>query len=664
MKLDSFFARGHVRLVQNIVAGLALLVCSGAIGCGSSAPDQGARLELVVAAGRVELVSGIPIQLVAQPPSHVSAATDVRWKFLANDGMISTGYAPDPRIVDIERFDSTIVERVYRAGAGRISIEIPDVPGILRVVDDAGQLLGELRHSPLNGVETNAGDSTGDGKADIDFATDIIGNPVLAAGTGDTSASYNLLFLPEGYQHNELGKFHQDVATALAGIRSTPGYAEHWGQINAYYQDIKSADTGISDPSTGTVKDTAFNITFGDGTTLPRRCVLPSTQWDTVSVANFSRLSRAVNANAIVIIANAAEDGGCAQQRDRLIVLTNRDLGRVLPHELGHTLFGLADEYSGSGNCSGGPNVSLDLQHLPWRDLILSSTPVPTPNGAGASVVGAYEGGGYCSSGAWRPQETCLMRSLNSELCQVCRRILDTKFAERASLLTRAMVTNLANEKIWLKCDGIDQNCVNWTEVEPNATIELLMPDGRFVLSNTTHSFLTLQAPSSAFNIYPGAAPLTPPGPIVEVCGDGVDNDVDSAIDCIDTDCVSTSGCQTSTTTRTYTVSPQLAIPDNNSAGVSSTISVSDVGTIDEASVTVEIAHTYRGDLVVSLVNGNNDQIVSNKVGGATDNIRETFTLAGLAGKPLTGSWTLKIVDSAAHDIGRLEKWSLEVKTH
>jgi hypothetical protein len=149
-----------------------------------------------------------------------------------------------------------------------------------------------------------------------------------------------------------------------------------------------------------------------------------------------------------------------------------------------------------------------------------------------------------------------------------------------------------------------------------------------------------------------------------EVCDNNSDDDGDGATDCDDSSCASSPLCQGGGMSRTYNSMPNASIPDNNPAGISNTIDVTDTGTVADVKITVDISHTYSGDLVVSLVKGTTEKVVSANVGGSADDIRKTFSVTGLAGQSLAGGWTLKVVDDAAQDVGTLNKWTLEVTTN
>jgi hypothetical protein len=116
-------------------------------------------------------------------------------------------------------------------------------------------------------------------------------------------------------------------------------------------------------------------------------------------------------------------------------------------------------------------------------------------------------------------------------------------------------------------------------------------------------------------------------------------------------------------TMHSYTATPALSIPDNDATGVASTIDVTDGGSLRSAKVSVDISHTYRGDLVVRLVHGATTVTLSNNAGGADDDLKTTFTVSDLVGRELSGAWRLEVVDTAGQDVGTLNAWGVEVVT-
>ena len=114
--------------------------------------------------------------------------------------------------------------------------------------------------------------------------------------------------------------------------------------------------------------------------------------------------------------------------------------------------------------------------------------------------------------------------------------------------------------------------------------------------------------------------------------------------------------------THTYDdASGEAPIPDNDPAGVSKTLGVPDAFAISTVSVKVDITHTYVGDLVVTLSHGGRDIVLQDRQGGGSDDLRTTFQAGGLAGTDAAGDWTLKVVDTAGYDTGKLLSWGLVI---
>ncbi|MGO4262736.1 S8 family serine peptidase [Lysobacter sp. TAB13] len=113
--------------------------------------------------------------------------------------------------------------------------------------------------------------------------------------------------------------------------------------------------------------------------------------------------------------------------------------------------------------------------------------------------------------------------------------------------------------------------------------------------------------------------------------------------------------------TQTYTNGTDYNIPDNNTTGVSSTITVSGrTGNApSNASVSVNIIHPYKGDLKVDLIAPDGSVYnIHNRTGSSGDNVTGTFTV-NLSSEALNGAWKLRAVDAAAQDVGRIDTWSI-----
>ncbi|HEX5044141.1 MAG TPA: proprotein convertase P-domain-containing protein [Candidatus Polarisedimenticolaceae bacterium] len=127
-----------------------------------------------------------------------------------------------------------------------------------------------------------------------------------------------------------------------------------------------------------------------------------------------------------------------------------------------------------------------------------------------------------------------------------------------------------------------------------------------------------------------------------------------------------------------------VPIPDNDATGATSTIDVADSRTVLDVNVTVNVTHTYDGDLVLSLLPPATPAVtLSNRRGGSQDNFTATvfddegslpissgtapFTgafrpeglLSTADGLSAAGAWRFRVVDQAGVDVGTIDSWSL-----
>jgi subtilisin-like proprotein convertase family protein len=122
-----------------------------------------------------------------------------------------------------------------------------------------------------------------------------------------------------------------------------------------------------------------------------------------------------------------------------------------------------------------------------------------------------------------------------------------------------------------------------------------------------------------------------------------------------------TGGCITN---QTFTATGlPLAIPDNNATGITSPIAVTGNGSVASLALSLNITHTFRGDLVVTLISpGGTQFVVSNRAGGSADNIIISGqAVTAFTGQTAAGTWQLKVQDLASVDTGTLNSWSMVI---
>jgi subtilisin-like proprotein convertase family protein len=148
-----------------------------------------------------------------------------------------------------------------------------------------------------------------------------------------------------------------------------------------------------------------------------------------------------------------------------------------------------------------------------------------------------------------------------------------------------------------------------------------------------------------------------------------------------------------SPTTIVNSTDPATAIPDVNPAGLSESINVSGLQNgIQDINLFTDITHTFPADLDVTLTSpsgrvvtittdngGSNDDSfhgtlwddqtalhvtsATYAVGVVQPNLSPEQPLAGFQGEDPNGTWTLKVADDLASDVGNLQSWGLQIVT-
>ena len=114
-----------------------------------------------------------------------------------------------------------------------------------------------------------------------------------------------------------------------------------------------------------------------------------------------------------------------------------------------------------------------------------------------------------------------------------------------------------------------------------------------------------------------------------------------------------------------------VPIPDVNSAGVVSRVTITDTRAIEDVRVRVDIRHSSRGDLRISLIAPDGTEIVLQELSiDRTADVHATYgwtataaqSLAILRDRSAAGVWQLRVVDLRPGDVGTLESWGLRLR--
>jgi len=112
---------------------------------------------------------------------------------------------------------------------------------------------------------------------------------------------------------------------------------------------------------------------------------------------------------------------------------------------------------------------------------------------------------------------------------------------------------------------------------------------------------------------------------------------------------------------KTFGGATEVNIPDNDAAGINYSFSVDEDVTIGSLKVSVNIKHTYIGDLKVVLIHDGAEVIVHDRTGGGSHDINETYPILDFDGQSAKGEWSLKISDHAGADTGMLTNFQLHI---
>jgi hypothetical protein len=260
---------------------------------------------------------------------------------------------------------------------------------------------------------------------------------------GSDSVRWNLVILGDGYRATELAQYHTDVQNFVTALRTTPPLDELFCGINVHRVDVVSNESGADDPGcaggTPTAANTYFDATFCSifaGTPLDRLLTVDTAL--ALSVASAQVPLR----HQVLCIVNSSKYGGSGGTI--ATCSTHAQAAQIAIHEMGHSAFGLADEYGGNGAGTPAgepsqPNVTRDTNRTTnkWRDLIAASTPMPSQCDPGCAAsacippamppapgaVGTYEGAIYSDCDTYRPLPSCYMRDY-APFCPVCAGVI------------------------------------------------------------------------------------------------------------------------------------------------------------------------------------------------------------------------------------------------
>ncbi len=278
-------------------------------------------------------------------------------------------------------------------------------------------------------------------------------------GSAPRNRAFNVVMLAEGFTNAQQNDFNNECNAFVTAFRATPPFDDLSPAINVFRVNVSSTDSGADDPvsggGTGATARTYFDASFG-GNGIRRLLLCNVTTALTVAAAQVPEFT------VVLIVVNSTIYGGSGGS----VGTYSRANGanEIAIHEMGHTAFGLADEYAyyAGGNETGHdqhpasepgePNVTVNTNRatLKWGWAVAAATALPTMSNPNCSqvdsrastvpagTVGLFEGAHYYHCGAYRPEYSCKMQALGIPFCRVCRQVIWNRIGPLTTLQARA----------------------------------------------------------------------------------------------------------------------------------------------------------------------------------------------------------------------------------
>jgi hypothetical protein len=263
--------------------------------------------------------------------------------------------------------------------------------------------------------------------------------------TGDPAKRFNLVLLGDGYTEAELPRFREHVDKHLNVLWTIEPFKSYRSYVNVYAVEIASAESGVDcDPALDSPRrDTPLGMGFWGG------CNPNSVQRllsvDGQAVNTYADLvPGTTRANRQLLALGNSDTYGGAGGANATASGGNALSALITPHELGHSLGGLQDEYDylargvrGEPYSGAEPGSShhtllttqqmLAQQQKWWRWLGEESE--------SGGPIDRYDGGLYSGSGVWRPSAHSMMKTLGYYFDQISREQMTQRIAAKTNIL-------------------------------------------------------------------------------------------------------------------------------------------------------------------------------------------------------------------------------------
>lgn len=263
--------------------------------------------------------------------------------------------------------------------------------------------------------------------------------------TGEPAKRFNVVIVGDGYTAAEMPKFRQHVDRHVNVLLTLEPFRTYRSYLNVYAVEVPSAESGVScDPDLSSPRrDTPLGMAFWggcDASSVQRLLTVNNT-----ALTRYADLVTGTNSGnrQLLAIGNSTTYGGAggayatASGGNALSAL-------ITPHELGHSLGGLDDEYDyysrgvRGDKYSGTEPSSIHHSLLTTRQMRSQRAKwfrwLGEPSESGGTID-RYEGGLYSGTGVWRPSRHSMMKSLGYHFDQISRERMTQRISAKTSVL-------------------------------------------------------------------------------------------------------------------------------------------------------------------------------------------------------------------------------------
>lgn len=314
-------------------------------------------------------------------------------------------------------------------------------------------------------------------------ASGLLGRPILGAQTpaqdvasarivpiqitGDPAARFSMVVMGDGYTAADMPKYRAHLDKHLNVLWSIEPFRSYRNYINVYSVEVVSPESGITcDPEVRLQKNTTLGLEFGNAggggggcTNINARGITPMRGREALIRQYAAQATK--DFDQILIIANTDTYGGIGGS----LATTSggNSLGPLItPHELGHSLGRLTDEYTYSARGVKGPAyagnepTSPHMTVMSIEDMLTKQAKwfrwLGEPSESGGKIE-RFEGGSQRSSGVFRPSRHSMMISVGYYFDQVGREQMVRRISEQVGLIAASTPTDaylLRLDTLWI----------------------------------------------------------------------------------------------------------------------------------------------------------------------------------------------------------------------